>query len=259
MYTPENPEPIVEVAKRSSSFWSLLQKLILIILVGFIAWRGWLILRDPQRFPIHGIQVEADYQHINPQTLQQTIASQINGSFFSLNVTQLKKRVLELPWVSEVTVSRSWPDKIIIKITEHNPVARWNDNELLSSDAKIFAPDPATIPNNLPVFYGPEDQAAEALQTYQQINSILVNLKLSIVQVNLDVNKNWQVVLNNGIKLTLGNIDILQRINLFVSSYPNVVGNFGNEVESVDLRYDSGMAVKWKATPNKPILDPNNP
>jgi cell division protein FtsQ len=257
MYTPENPEPIVEVVKRSSSFWSLLQKILLIALIGFIAWRGWIVLSDAQRFPIRGVQIEASYQHITPEALQQAISPHINNSFFSFSVAKLKAQVMQLPWVSEVTVSRSWPDKIIVKVTERTPVARWNNNEILSSDAKIFAPDPTTIAANLPVFYGSEDQAAEALHTYQQINSALMGLKLSVVQV--DANKNWQIILNNGIKLTLGNAEILQRINLFVSSYPNVIGNFGKEVESVDLRYNTGMAVKWKTTAKPPILDPNNP
>lgn len=259
MYTPESPEPTVEVAKQTTSFWSWIQKIILVIAIGLVVWRGWIFLSDSQRFPIREVKIEATYQHINQQALQELITSQVSGSFFNFSVAKIKNEVLKLAWVESVNVSRSWPDKIIISVTERTPVARWNDNELLSSEAKIFAPAVETIPQDLPVFHGPENQAGEALENYKQINALLEPLKLSIAQVNLDNSKNWQIILNNGIKLTLGNTSVMERAKLFATSYPNVIGNFGADVESVDLRYESGMAVKWKTPAKKPVLDPKNP
>lgn len=60
----------------------------------------------------------------------------------------------------------------------------------------------------------------------------------------------WRVRLENGIAIELGNADILMRLSDFVSIYPKIIGDNAKDVDSIDLRYSNGVAVKWK-TPIK--------
>ena len=37
-----------------------------------------------------------------------------------------------LPWLADVSVSRHWPDGVVVRITEHRPVALWGEDGVLA-------------------------------------------------------------------------------------------------------------------------------
>lgn len=224
---------------------SFLSVLLLILLVSGLLW-GWSVLKDPQIFPINEVKIKATYQHIDPQTIQHAIASYVNSSFFAVDITSIKKQLLQLPWVYMVFVNRVWPDKIFVKITEQTAVVQWNNNSLLNSDGEIFTPSKSTFPGNLPALFGPEDQVEEIWQYYQQMNQALVKLGLTIIQASSDERGLWQLVLSNSINLMLGNTDIMNKFYMFVKVYPKIIGANGGRVKNIDLRYANGLAIKWK-------------
>jgi cell division protein FtsQ len=222
-----------------------LSVLVLVLLVSGLLW-GWSVLKNPQIFPINEVKVEATYQHIDPQTIQHAMASYVNSSFFAVDITSIKKQLLQLPWVYIVFVNRVWPDKVIVKITEQTAVAQWNNNSLLNSNGEVFTPSKSTFPDNLPALFGPEDQVTEVWQYYQQMNQILTELGLKIIRVNTDDRGSWQLILNNDINLMLGNNNIMNKFYMFIKVYPKIIGTNSNRVISVDLRYANGLAIRWK-------------
>ena len=224
----------------------LLPKLLLIVLVvlGILWIRA--TLNNPQIFPINKVQIKVAYQHLDPQNIQQAIAPFVRASFFKINVTQIKKSILQLPWAYAVSINRVWPNKIVIKITEQQAVARWNNNALLNSDADIFIPNAADLPDDLPYLFGPDDQAGEVWHSYQQMNKALQTLGLDIKGLGLNSQGCWRLVLNNGINVILGNEAIMKRFYEFIKAYPKIVGANGGNVANVDLRYSNGLAIKWK-------------
>jgi cell division protein FtsQ len=224
---------------------SIIPRLFLILLLTALAY-GYIFLKNPANFPIKRVQIEATYKHINPRTLQQAAAPYIKGSFFTLNVYKITNYILQLPWVYAVDIKRSWPDGVVISVTEQTPVARWNGNSLLNSDADMFTPDKSTIPDNLPLLSGPDDQAAEVLEHYQVMNQALAAIDLKIAQVNLDAQGSWHILLHNGITILLRNSNIIKRFQEFIKVYPRIIGAKGKKVVRVDLRYNNGFAIKWK-------------
>jgi cell division protein FtsQ len=56
----------------------------------------------------------------------------------------------------------------------------------------------------------------------------------------------WQVQLNNGIKLNLGRQEFINRLQRFINLYP-LLQQDERDINYVDLRYDTGMAVGWQA------------
>lgn len=224
--------------------YGLILLLILFLLV--IIW-SWFILRNPKIFPIKNVVIKATYQHVNPQTIQQIITPYTTSSFFSLNVKGLKQDLLNLPWVYAANINKVWPDGIIVQITEQQPVATWNKAALLTPDLKIFTPNPETIPHSLPQLAAPNnDQVEKVWHYYQQMNKTLASINLTITKLDLSPNNNWHLLLSNGINLYLGDVNVLQRLQLFVTAYPKVVGGKADQVKIVDLRYDRGLAVEWK-------------
>ncbi len=51
---------------------------------------------------------------------------------------------------------------------------------------------------------------------------------------------------SNGIEVKQGRENLMQRLRRFVDIYPRVLSERSSEVATVDLRYISGFAVRWK-------------
>lgn len=204
-------------------------------------------LKDPQIFPLKKVQIKDTYQHINSQTIQQAIAAYVTNGFFSVDVDGIKQQLLQLPWVYSVSVNRVWPDQIVINIVEQTAIARWNNDSLLNVDGKIFTPtDKSTLPDDLPALFGPDDRIEQIWDYYQQMNQTLSFLGLQITGMGLNANSSWRLILNNGINVILGNVDIMKRFYVFVKAYPKIIGARGDKVANIDLRYSNGLAIKWK-------------
>ena len=80
----------------------------------------------------------------------------------------------------------------------------------------------------------------------QKINILLEPLNLSVQQLTLSSRHSWQLILNDGIQVTVGQRDIWKRVQQLVAVFPKVIGVKAKNVVSIDLRYPNGVAVQWK-------------
>jgi cell division protein FtsQ len=77
------------------------------------------------------------------------------------------------------------------------------------------------------------------------MQSLLETSNLFIVEMFLSERFAWNVELNNGIKLNLGRTQFIDRLQRFVDLLP-LISQQDRQVDYVDLRYDTGLAVGWK-------------
>jgi cell division protein FtsQ len=225
-------------------FWLLrLTLLTLFIIAGIWSWH-W--LKRPSSLPVTNVAIQASYEHVDQQTLQALINPYLAAGFFHLNIIGLQQTLLQLPWIEAVTVNRIWPNKVVIAITERQAVARWKGDALLDEQTNIFKPPVNSFPPGLPLLNGMDNQAADAWQHYQQMAKALTPLHLRIVELDLTPRKAWSLVLSNGTRVLLGHLDEMGRLNHFIKLYPKLFAARSNILESVDLRYLNGMAVRWR-------------
>jgi cell division protein FtsQ len=210
---------------------------------------GWNFINNPKNFPIKSVKVQATYHHLRPKMLEAVITPHINSGILKLNSTELKDSLRQLPWVGEVAIHRAWPDGLIIKIDEQQAMAKWGAQQLLNAQGKIFEPPLNTFPAGLPQFRGSEKHISELILNYQKMSHILKPLSLSIVEISANDRQSYSLVLNNGFKLWLGRTNPLQRLERFVKVYPKIIANPTKTPESIDLRYENGLAVQWKDNP----------
>ena len=127
--------------------------LVMMVLVGGFYW-----LINTPRFPIRHIDIaEQDkpaFEHISHQELEQARQDSMTGNIFSVNLNKVKARFEQIVWAENVEVSRIWPDTIAIRVDERQPLAHWNDKQLIDTQGKVFD---ATVADNLPSFYGTEN------------------------------------------------------------------------------------------------------
>lgn len=208
-------------------------------------------LSDAQRFPINTVKISATYQHITRKQLELILASYLNKSFFLLPLRQLTDELSALDWAHYVEITRVWPDTLNITLEEQTPVAIWNDT-LMAEDGTLLSSsnDSLLMEANLPHLTGPTEQQKDILQIYQKFGNILGIYGLNAAVLHLRNNQALDMVLSNGIQLHLGKHDLEQRLERFCRAYPAVFADKPEQLLSVDLRYASGMAVKWKGTSN---------
>ncbi len=202
-------------------------------------------LKYSRYFPIQDVKVFG-VSHLATNSLQAVLEPLVSQGFFAINVDAIRDRLLQLPWVSQASVKRLWPNSIEVIINEKTPVARWNKTSVLSDAGELFQPEEDAHPLNLVDFSGPDGGQIIMLQYFYQIDRILSPLHAKILSLELTPYMTWKLTLDNGIVLQIGHKDILSRLTEFVNVYPKMIGDQAANVDYVDLRYPNGMAVRWK-------------
>ena len=199
-------------------------------------------------FPIKKVRIYG-MKWTNQEEVKSILSPLVNQGFFALNVENIRDRLLQIPWLSDLYVRRIWPDQVEITMIERHPIAYWNEDSLLSDMGEIFTPQfNSNIPISLPKLAGPSGQHIYLMQNYKNMDRILSPLHVKISYLELTPDFTWKLVLDNGMVMHLGQTDGLVRLNHFVKVYSKIVGTKAANVDYVDLRYSNGVAVRWKKT-----------
>jgi cell division protein FtsQ len=219
-----------------------------VLVYGVVALNAW--LEDEQQAPVQDIVISGERQFIDDQQIASLIKTTQAGSFFELDVDKTHQTVEAMPWVYRASVRKRWPSGLEIFVVEQQPAAIWNGDMLLNQygdafNAQVNEHFASTTKIQLPFLYGPGGSEQTALQGYRNMQSLLQNTELFIVEMFLSERFAWNVELNNGIKLNLGRTEFIDRLQRFVDLLP-LISQQEKQVDYVDLRYDTGLAVGWK-------------
>ena len=241
-------------AKRNPSAEKISHRHPLLFTVGVIAFLmfaggGYLgqKLFDPSAFPITKIAVEGEFHQITSEHVEALVSNAVHGGFFSVDVANVRNRILDDPWIFDAAVQRVWPDTVRVSIREQSAIARWGEYALLNQFADIFVPDTSELPSNLPTLNGPIGTEAELLSRYETARRRLSNLGLMIARVEMSDRGAWVVELTGGTTLVVGREELDQRLSRFTRAFDHFLKESWEKVDSIDLRYTNGFAVREKA------------
>ncbi|MCU7938692.1 MAG: FtsQ-type POTRA domain-containing protein [gamma proteobacterium symbiont of Bathyaustriella thionipta] len=243
----------------------LTRLLLLIILMGLLS-STWLFvswLNKPGNFPFTKVELINQLGNQKSNELQNVTAKALNGGFFSLNVGELRAELLtKLPWVKSVSVRKVWPNKLLLKIIEHKPVARWlsveannnlNDTQLLSQYGIVFNPVLTDKQKQqfakMTLLTGTHSHAEDILKNCVNMIKKLKQLGLGVKQCGMNKRRSWmlKLFLDNDLDLQLGKENIMQQLERFIDVFSGQLNQYLSSVESADLRYSNGFSVKWRA------------
>lgn len=243
--------------------------LLVLLVFGLVKLNAW--LEDEQQAPVQNIVISGDRTFIDAQQIEVLIKQTQPGSFFELDVNQTHETVEAMPWVFRASVRKRWPSGLEIFVVEQEPAAVWNGDMLLNQYGDVFNAtiideinDKGNSEDNgedvdlkvtLPNLYGPGGSEQTALQGYRNMQSLLDTSGLYIVEMFLSERFAWNVELNNGVKLNLGRTEFIDRLQRFVDLLP-LISQQDRQVDYVDLRYDTGLAVGWKNPVNAAEVKP---
>ena len=218
---------------------------IIFLLLSLLAW-GVIKCYQPTSFPFHKVTLQGQFNYIDTTALKKTIFANIHGGFFSLKTKQLEHALLANQWIKQVSVRKVWPDRLIIILQEHVPLAWWGKTGILTQSGLLLqmAQRPAQL--NLPQLDGPLGSQLDVLAQYQKLTAQLASLAVSIVQLDLSARGAWRVQLSNQTQIILGRVDVDQRWQRLVALYVKLFHNPNKQAVLVDLRYPNGLAIKWR-------------
>ncbi|MDT0603360.1 cell division protein FtsQ/DivIB [Thalassotalea castellviae] len=236
------------------SFWLGVSFFVLVIVA--ICSLGWFVtdkMSADESAPVTSVVISGEMVYTHKADIEQAIESINLSNFFNVDVNQVQNEVANLPWVFSVSVRKKWPNELKIYVVDQTPIAYWNGDFLINQQGVAFQADITRIQHPLPAFYGPEGTELVALDNYINLSELLNYRALGIDELVLSERFSWQLTLNDGVTLNLGREKRVQRIQRFMDVYPLIKKNkkADQQVDYVDLRYDTGLAVGWKPSTEK--------
>ncbi|WP_200240213.1 cell division protein FtsQ/DivIB [Thiohalocapsa halophila] len=198
---------------------------------------------EPRLLPIRVVTVDGEMHGLSRESLKQTIGEHIDGGILTQDLVALQQRVEDLPWIHRASVRRVWPDRLVFSVSEHEAMAQWGDNGLVTKDGIVFRPRDGRLPAGLVRLDGADAMASEVVARYRRWHPKLAELGLIIDAVVRNARGDWTLTLLGGTELYLGTDDIEARFQRLLAAYPQVEA-IGIPTR-IDLRYTNGFAVRW--------------
>ncbi|MEE9310272.1 MAG: cell division protein FtsQ/DivIB [Cocleimonas sp.] len=243
--TRRNP-PRTSISSRFSIPWKSVAWLFLVIMpvVAVVGTYQW--MQNPENLTITSVEVKGDLKLLDKTQLQPIIAPFTKTNLYLLDAKALEAAIESNPWVYSASMTKMWPNKLVIKIFEQHPVAYWGDKEMLAENGEIIKASLAKEKKNLPLLYSPNDKGRNMATGFLKIRKWMKDFPLKMVEFKEDTRGSWQIKLENGMTLKIGREHQEKRLRRFMVGYDHSLKDVINNVKTIDLRYTNGFAVKWK-------------
>jgi cell division protein FtsQ len=220
--------------------------LTVVLLAGLLAW-GVERAMDPAVLPIRVVGVDGEIQYLQRGSLEAAVADAVNGSFLSMDLDRVRRKVELLPWIESASVRRIWPDTLRVKVVEQVPLAYWGKDGLVSARGEVFRPGNLPHLEGLATLEGEDESAVRITREYLRMRTLLETAGLDLTHVWVDARQAWRLETSSGLMLNLGRREVLPRLTRFVQLYPYLKDRAGSIPAAVDLRYTNGFSVRWQS------------
>lgn len=206
-------------------------------------------------FAFRAIKLEGEVSRNSAATIRANAAPRLVGNYFTLDLQSARRAFESVPWVRHAVVQRVFPDRLVVKMEEHHPVAVWKGDEgndrLVNSYGEVFEANLGDVDeDNLPEFAGRDDAAAAAvLAMYRRLLPVLKPLDLAPERLALSGRGSWQLELDNGAEIEMGrgsDDEVVARVARFVRTVTQVTSRQRRNWDHADLRHADGYALRMK-------------
>ena len=229
---------------------------------------GWFAI-DRQ---VRVVKVEGQLADSEAAQIRRRIGQALKGRLLTMDVAQLRARVMELSWPDEVSVRKVWPDTIVVRVARRTVVARWADAGYLTPAGEIVSTPNG--PLDVPAFDCALSSPREAMEVYRYLQGMAADAGLAIEHVSENEIGEWKFAFTEpgarfagappgnrpgddvtatgalpgagGPTVMLGADRLRERMQRFLVAWSRFLGHRAAAVDYVDLRYSSGIAVRWR-------------
>ncbi len=202
-------------------------------------------------FSISDVTVEGRH-YTDRAALFAALGITAGSPIFTFNPQDAHNKIMGLPWTDSVSIIRSLPNKIIIRLTEKQPIARWQHNEKTIVIDQNGQELPAAKPEeftNLPLVVG-----NAAPEQTQALLALLVDYPLVTRSLKAAVRvgqRRWNFFLNPNLLIRLPELNVeeaLAKLTTLIQEQ-NILNR---AIASIDLRFPDRTVIEPGAQPASP-------
>jgi cell division protein FtsQ len=185
--------------------------------------------------------------------IQRIFAADFDHSIFSVPLAERRRRLLAIDWVEDASVSRVWPDRLVVRLRERKPVAfvSFRSGVLLIDAHGVLLDPPAQAQFAFPVLNGVREDQTEAqrkehVRAFLQVQEEMGYLAKQISEVDTTDPENIRIISqvdHRVVTLLIGDGNYARRYQNFVNHYPEIRKR-SPEARAFDLRLDDRITVK---------------
>ena len=167
-------------------------------------------------------------------------------SFFNVDINYLQSKIENIDWISSANIRRSYPNEIIIFVTEHIPIAIWNNKDYLNQYGEIFTANKKN--NKFPILISKNNKNKIIFEYLSLFSNDLIrhNINEKVVKIIEDDIRSISVILSSGIAIKLGSKNVKEKIDIFFKVYQTLNSSDLSKMRYIDMRYSNGFSVGWK-------------
>lgn len=195
---------------------------------------------------INTVRLESRLQSVTEEEVRVLLARYTESGFLGFDVQDLRDELELNPWVARATVRRVWPDALVIRLEEQQPIARWGDDALLNSEGVVFAPPMRGTELSLPALRGPVGSEAMVLARYYELRALLSEVNMELGSLSVNARGSWTAEIVGGLQLKIGRDDVDERLQRFIHLYRAGLSEQLTDAQTIDLRYSNGISVSNK-------------
>ncbi len=160
---------------------------------------------------------------------------------YLLNLSQIKNKLEESPWISNVEVERIFWNRIRVGLEKHDIAMRFGTEGYISSRGILFKPN-LTINSDKPIGIVSETEVKQFYSDFTMYQSILEPVKITLFErTSID-----ELTLDNNINIILGYQNQNERLELFVKSFDKLKKYEKIRTRGIfDMRYPNGFALSY--------------
>lgn len=206
-------------------------------------------------FAIEQVLVEGELKRCSVDDLRAGVFGNLPGNFFTLDLEETREALEKVPWVRQARVRRVWPDRLVVHIEEHQPMAVWREpgvpDHLVNRFGEIFEANLGDV-DNLPELEGLRSQLGQVIDMHGRLQALLRRSNMEPSRVSLSPRGSWEVELKRGELIKLGrgsDEDVLAKVERFAQAIQRPGAQWaGRNWDRADLRHMDGFALHLTTT-----------
>ena len=160
---------------------------------------------------------------------------------YLIDLSQLKEKVEQHPWISGAEVRRLFWNKIRIAVVRHEIAMRWGSEGYISTQGVLFKPN-LSIDSGAPIAIVSEDQIGQFYVDFLNYQSILGPLIIKQFERSLID----ELTLEPNVKVILGYQQQSERLKVFMKAYDQLKRSSKIRERGIfDMRYPKGFALSY--------------
>lgn len=154
-------------------------------------------------FAVRHVEVRG-LAHADEERLRALVDVAPGAGVFGVDPAEIRARILQAGWVQDATVMRMLPDRLVVVVAEHRPVARWRGPDathVIDAEGRPIPGAAAAEFRDLPLVIGP-GAAEEAARLVADLRAADALSARAVMFERVDARR-WDAVLGNQARVML--------------------------------------------------------